>query len=90
MGGRVRKRIIFFGQVQGVGFRYRAFYIASSLGLTGFAKNLYDGSVHLEAQGDEKAIEDMVAMLRNSEYIHIEDMEVEELPLLDESSFRIG
>ena len=32
----VRKHIFFSGDVQGVGFRYRSFYIAQSLGLAGW------------------------------------------------------
>ena len=35
----VRKRIIFRGRVQGVGFRYTAKYLAQSLGLTGWVRN---------------------------------------------------
>ncbi|MFQ8842418.1 MAG: acylphosphatase [Clostridium fessum] len=41
----VRKHIFFSGNVQGVGFRYRSFYIAQSLGLTGWVENLWDGRV---------------------------------------------
>lgn len=38
----VRKRIIFRGRVQGVGFRYTAKYLAQSLGLTGWVRNEYE------------------------------------------------
>ena len=41
----VRKHIVFHGRVQGVGFRYTAKYAASSLELTGWARNEYDGTV---------------------------------------------
>lgn len=47
----VRKHIIFSGRVQGVGFRYTACYLARSLGLTGWVKNLWDGDVEMEVQG---------------------------------------
>ena len=40
------------GQVQGVGFRYRARYAAQTLDLTGWVENEDDGSVTLEVQGD--------------------------------------
>ena len=50
--GTVRRRYIITGQVQGVGFRYRARYAAQTLDLTGWAQNEDDGSVTLEAQGD--------------------------------------
>lgn len=35
----IRKHYWFSGRVQGVGFRYRACYIASSLGVTGWVRN---------------------------------------------------
>ncbi len=49
----VRKHIFFSGDVQGVGFRHRSFYIAQSLGLTGWVENLWDGRVEMEVQGSE-------------------------------------
>jgi len=42
-----------YGRVQGVGFRYTTQYEAKKLGLTGYAKNLDDGSVEVVACGDE-------------------------------------
>lgn len=47
------------GLVQGVGFRYSVLHAARSLGITGFVKNLYNGDVYIEAEGDR----DMVARL---------------------------
>ena len=47
----IRKRIVFHGRVQGVGFRYTAKYLAQSLGLTGWVRNEWDGTVTLEIQG---------------------------------------
>ena len=44
----VRKHIFFSGDVQGVGFRYRSFYIAQSLGLAGWVENLWDGRVEMD------------------------------------------
>ena len=38
-----------YGRVQGVGFRYTTQYEAKRLGLTGYAKNLDDGSVEVVA-----------------------------------------
>ena len=33
---KIRKHFYFSGRVQGVGFRYRSYYIAQSMGLTGW------------------------------------------------------
>ena len=45
MADIVRYYISFKGRVQGVGFRWRAQTIANDLGLTGWVRNEYDGSV---------------------------------------------
>ena len=47
----VRKHILVSGRVQGVGFRYRTYYLAQNLGLTGWVHNLEDGRVEMELQG---------------------------------------
>ena len=77
----VRKHLFFSGQVQGVGFRYRTLYIAKDLGLTGFVKNLWDGRVQIQVQGEEDAIYRMITQLGKQRFIEIEDMEMYDLPL---------
>ena len=52
----IRKHMYISGDVQGVGFRYRANYAAKGLGLTGFVRNLYDGRVEIEVQGERDLI----------------------------------
>ena len=83
MEAKVRKQFIFFGDVQGVGFRYRAQYAASACGVTGWVKNEWDGTVILEAQGTEREITEMLKLIRESRYIRISDMNQKELPLED-------
>lgn len=51
MDKMVRKHIIFYGRVQGVGFRYYSVYKARALGLTGWVRNLYDGTVEWKYRG---------------------------------------
>ncbi|MGF2049606.1 acylphosphatase, partial [Lactococcus lactis] len=50
-------RIHVQGRVQGVGFRYTTKMLADQLGVTGSVKNEADGSVSIEAFGDDKAID---------------------------------
>ena len=45
------KRFLVSGSVQGVGFRYFAERVALRLGVTGYVKNLPDGSVEVYAVG---------------------------------------
>ena len=78
----VREHIIFHGRVQGVGFRYQAMYAARSFGLTGWVKNLADGSVEMEVQGTPAAIGRVLTHLGSGHWIRIDDMDVEEIALV--------
>jgi len=53
------------GRVQGVFFRASAKKEARRLGLAGFARNLPDGSVEVEVEGDDEAVAQMVQWLRS-------------------------
>lgn len=82
----VRKRFRFTGRVQGVGFRTRAKYAARGMYITGWVKNEWDGSVVMEVQGPEKAIDQMLIMINKSDYIQIDSIESENIPLVEEES----
>ena len=49
------------GRVQGVSFRWYAQERARSLGVTGWVRNEPDGSVLLHAEGDDDAVDALVA-----------------------------
>ncbi|MBO6231038.1 MAG: acylphosphatase [Ruminiclostridium sp.] len=76
----VRKHIIFYGSVQGVGFRWRAEHAAESYGVSGWVRNLYDGSVEMEAEGTEQSIDNMILAIERGSYIRIDDMKVRNIP----------
>ena len=78
----VRKRIRFYGQVQGVGFRYRAMNVASSLGVTGWVHNEYDGSVSMEIQGTESQIDEVILAVDRGRYVMITNMDVKTIPII--------
>lgn len=86
---QIRYHIIFYGQVQGVGFRYRAYYAAYQLGLTGWVKNCWDETVEMEVQGDDETITEMIRRIRTSSYIGITDARWTKIPLESEFGFRI-
>lgn len=73
-----------------MGFRYQATRLARGLGLTGWVKNLWDGRVEMEAQGEEMLVWDLVTALHKQPYIQIEDMEAEDRPLKEERGFQMG
>ncbi|EJD6311838.1 TPA: acylphosphatase [Raoultella ornithinolytica] len=52
-----------YGSVQGVGFRYSTQREALRLGLTGYARNLDDGSVEVLACGEEDQVAVLIAWL---------------------------
>ncbi|MER3403205.1 MAG: acylphosphatase [Armatimonadota bacterium] len=49
------------GRVQGVGFRWFVYEHATQLGLTGYVRNLSDGSVEVVAEGEESTLQGFVA-----------------------------
>lgn len=51
-----RLSVAVYGLVQGVGFRYFCRRHADRLGITGYAKNLMDGSVEIIAEGDKQRL----------------------------------
>lgn len=48
------------GKVQGVFFRASAKDIAEKLDVRGFAQNMPDGSVYIEAEGDEENLKQFI------------------------------
>ncbi len=58
---RARLQMIVSGRVQGVFFRGAAATQARALGITGYARNLDDGSVEIVAEGRRDALELMAA-----------------------------
>ena len=90
MEREIRKHFIFYGRVQGVGFRYRAYYMAEKLGLTGFVSNLYNGTVEMEVQGTEDEINRLVWAIDQSKPIRIEGIDSKEIPIKkNEKGFRM-
>ena len=60
---KIAKKFLLTGRVQGVGFRYFAERWASQLGICGYVKNLWDGSVEVYAIGDAVALEKLKLQL---------------------------
>ncbi|SEA11328.1 acylphosphatase [Selenomonas ruminantium] len=56
------------GRVQGVGFRMFVQQNAMNLGITGWVKNMSDGTVTMELQGPQAAIDRLEAIIREGNY----------------------
>lgn len=58
--------VIFHGQVQGVGFRAAVKRMAEEFNLTGYVRNLRDGSVEAVIQGEKTVLETFLQQLNES------------------------
>ncbi|HUV63004.1 MAG TPA: acylphosphatase [Sedimentisphaerales bacterium] len=76
----VAKQIIFVGHVQGVGFRFTAHRMAGRHQLTGFVRNLRDGSVEMVAQGSAGDIEDCIRDIKESFPGYVREVIINDIP----------
>lgn len=83
----IRKHIQFYGWVQGVGFRYRANHAAAAWGCTGWVRNEWDGSVSMEIQGTEEAIDQVILAIERGTFVKIENMRSWQIPVNDDEYF---
>jgi acylphosphatase len=60
---KIARTFLINGRVQGVGYRYFADRCASQLGICGYVKNLWDGSVEVYAIGNSPALEELKRQL---------------------------
>jgi acylphosphatase len=63
-GGRIARRLVISGRVQGVGYRDWTVATARALGLDGWVRNRRDGGVEALVAGDATAIASLVAACR--------------------------
>ena len=69
----VHFQLVFSGRVQGVRYRKSAVEQAARLGITGYAMNLPDGTVLIEAEGDRDALIAFVAWCRSGPPLAVVD-----------------
>ena len=71
-------RAIVRGRVQGVSFRYYALLEAEQLGVLGYVKNRWDGTVEVVAEGEDDAVRKLLAWLYHGpRWARVEGVEVE-------------
>ena len=81
----IRKHIFAHGRVQGVGFRFTVTAIAQTYNITGWVRNLYDGTVEMEAQGLEHRMELFLQELSSGRpgrngFIRIDKLDITDVP----------
>ncbi|WP_087625989.1 acylphosphatase [Enterococcus faecium] len=74
------------GRVQGVGFRYMTKMVADQLGVTGTVKNEDDGSVTIEAIGNDDIIQKFIEEVKKSPSPRgrVQYVDVQENPMIEE------
>ena len=79
-----RYLVIVEGRVQGVGMRGFCMLQAQKRGLTGYAKNLNNGMVEIQIQGEETKIDEVLVTVRQgNQFIRLDDMSVKSIPVVE-------
>jgi acylphosphatase len=87
----VRRRAVVSGVVQGVGFRWAARERADALGLAGYARNLFDGTVEVEAEGPAERVGEFLDWLATGPpSATVEAVRTTGVEAAGESGFRVG
>ena len=86
-----RYNLLLKGKVQGVGFRYFCQYQATLKNITGTIRNLDNGDVELEAQGNEKDLEKFIQIvLKGNGFSKVIDYDLSPISIIDnEKKFKI-
>lgn len=80
-----RAKILVDGVVQGVGFRYFVYRNAAALGLKGYTKNLMNGQVLTEVEGEIGMINELIKKMKiGPSHSHVSMCSVEWIPFEDE------
>lgn len=84
--GRIRRRVVIAGRVQGVGYRAACARRARTAGVAGSVRNRHDGTVEAVFEGSDAAVCAMVAWCRSGpHWAHVAEVRVsEETPTGDE------
>jgi acylphosphatase len=83
-------QITISGRVQGVGFRWGVLQKAKKFGIVGFVRNEADGSVYIEAEGEDEQLEKLVAWCGKGPFFgRVDGINVLESPCVGFLSFEI-
>jgi acylphosphatase len=72
-----RRRVLYSGYVQGVGFRYATEQVASGYDVSGYVRNLGDGRVEVVVEGRPAELDAFQHGVAQAMAGHISDTEVE-------------
>jgi len=79
-----RIEVIYSGNVQGVGFRFTVRSIAAGAGVTGYVKNMPDGTVFVVAEAGNDDLADFLEKVGREMKFYIQDTRIGHLPATGE------
>ena len=85
-----RYYLIFEGQIQGVGFRSFVRLQAIRLNCTGWIRNMLNGKVEAELQGNKDNIDQMIRVIRQgNQFIKVQNYFIKEISVKNENHFTV-
>lgn len=86
-----RYLVIFEGRIQGVGFRAWCQRFAVQYGCTGTVRNMSNGMVEMQIQGDSAKIKTVLSCIKEGNmFIRVDEMHIKEIALQpDEKRFGV-
>ncbi len=85
-----RYKAVITGNVQGVGLRVFVVDNASKLGITGWVRNMADGTVEMEAQGNPDKLDQLFVTIKKGNFIiKVDNIDCTEIDCVEETSFII-
>lgn len=76
----LRYHIVVCGDVQGVGFRYYTQKSALLYGISGWVRNRADGTVEIDAEGEEANISGFIAAVgRGNSFSNVESTDIQRI-----------
>lgn len=80
----IRKSIIFAGNVQNVGFRLEVYELAIRLKLAGWVKNLLNGDVEAEIEGEEDKISFLIDHMKSLKRASVKRVDIKDIQVKNE------
>lgn len=87
---QVRKKIIFSGRVQKVGFRLEIYELSKLLNLTGWVRNRVDKNVEAEIQGENEKINFLIKFMQSLKRASVHHIVITDMLIVgDEGNFSL-
>lgn len=87
---QIRKKYVFHGRVQGVGFRMTTASLAKQYPVCGYVKNMFDGTVEMVVAGSTSDVASLLADIDDAFPGNVTQRDTEDLETLEQfSSFTI-